>query len=105
KTNKCKPRSWQACSNSAANSEPPSTCRARMGIDSCRQYANLMTGGLAGDTSAGVTAVGLEGVLTKFPIGRQQRTFTSRRVGGLRVLLQQDPHFTTGLFQQSHVRM
>src|ERR1700747_319778 len=30
-TNRCKPRCWQAGSNSAANSEPPSTCRARRG--------------------------------------------------------------------------
>src|ERR1700675_3202723 len=30
-TNRCRPRRWQACSNSAANSLPPSTCRARMG--------------------------------------------------------------------------
>src|SRR5437879_5122301 len=60
-----------------------------------------MTGGLAGDTSAGVTAVGLEGVLTKFQIGRQQRTSTNRRVGGLRVLPQQDHHFTTGLLTVS----
>src|SRR6266851_4681474 len=25
-TNRCRPRCWQACSNSAANSLPPSTC-------------------------------------------------------------------------------
>src|SRR5206468_11800101 len=31
KTNKRRPHCWQACSKSAANSEPPSTCRARMG--------------------------------------------------------------------------